>query len=74
VRIVARQVGQEGDRLAVLDERGTLPGRGAYLCRAPGSPAPAPACLESALRRGSIQRTLRSAVPLDPKIVESVGR
>lgn len=38
-----------------MDPRGTLPGRGAYTCRNP-------ACLERALRRGGLARTLRVTV------------
>lgn len=52
-----------------------MPGRGAYLCRAAdpdrGPGLPDPACLERAVRRGGIARTLRAAVTLDPKLVES---
>ena len=50
---------------AVLDAAGRLPGRGAYLCRGSELAAPDPACLESALRRGGLVRTLRRAVTLD---------
>jgi len=59
----------------VRDPDGTMPGRGAYLCSDPRTPAaPAPACLALALRRGGIARTLRAQVTVDPKLVESVGR
>ena len=63
----------------VLDARGTLPGRGAYLCRAhadadQSAEGDADArCLSAALRRNAIARTLRSRVAIDPKLVESVG-
>ncbi len=56
------------------DRDGTMPGRGAYLCRAGGADAPAADCLARAIRRGGIARALRAAVTLDPKIVESVSR
>jgi predicted RNA-binding protein YlxR (DUF448 family) len=59
---------------AVEDPAGTMPGRGAYLCRADGAGGPSPQCLALAVRRGGIARTLRAPVTLDPKIVESVGR
>jgi predicted RNA-binding protein YlxR (DUF448 family) len=59
---------------AVHDARGTMPGRGAYLCRGPAPGTAAAACLERALRRGAIARTLRASVSVDPKLVESVGR
>lgn len=63
---------------AVVDRDGTMPGRGAYLCRAAGQDRgaglPDRACLERAVRRGGIARTLRAAVTLDPKLVELVSR
>ncbi len=83
LRIAATVQGAAGEserarRHAVLDRDGTMPGRGAYLCRAADpdrrSGLPDPACLERALRRGGIARTLRAAVTLDPKLVESVNR
>ncbi len=58
---------------AIHDQRGTMPGRGAYLCRGEEPDVPVAECLRAALRRGGISRTLRAAVTLDPKIVESVG-
>jgi len=51
-----------------------MPGRGAYLCRGEQPELPAAECLERAQRRGAIARALRSAVTLDPKLVESVSR
>jgi predicted RNA-binding protein YlxR (DUF448 family) len=65
-------------RYAVLDHAGTLPGRGAYLCRATDTPATTnPDCLAAlagpAARRGAIARALRCPVTLDPKLVESVN-
>lgn len=59
--------------LAVLDPELRLAGRGAYLCRGTLPGEPAGACLQSATRRGAIPRALRSAVALDPKLVESVS-
>jgi hypothetical protein len=49
-------------------------GRGAYLCRATDSELPAADCLARATQRGGIARALRTAVALDPKLVESVSR
>jgi predicted RNA-binding protein YlxR (DUF448 family) len=72
IALEARRAGEPA--LAVADARGTMPGRGAYLCRGEERARPAEACLSAALRRGSIARTLRAQVALDPKIVESVGR
>jgi predicted RNA-binding protein YlxR (DUF448 family) len=76
LRIVAtdQRLATDGDRarrLAVADRAGTMPGRGAYLCSA-GDALADPACLQRATRRGGIARALRSAVALDPKLVESL--
>jgi predicted RNA-binding protein YlxR (DUF448 family) len=60
--------------LAVHDRDGTMPGRGAYLCRDAGPERPAEACLALALRRGAIARALRAAVRVEDKLVESVSR
>ena len=51
-----------------------MQGRGAYLHRFPGSDLPSGDCLAEAIRRGGIARALRARVPLDSKLVESVGR
>jgi predicted RNA-binding protein YlxR (DUF448 family) len=63
-------------RCAIVDRDGTMPGRGAYLCRDADASAAATvdgACLERALRRGGIARALRSSVTVDPKLVESMS-
>jgi len=67
---------RRGERiaLAVLDRAGTMPGRGAYLCRAPAAGVPAGSCLVAATRRGAIARALRCAVRVDPELVESMGQ
>jgi predicted RNA-binding protein YlxR (DUF448 family) len=70
MRIAAPQ----GARRAIHDREGKLGGRGAYLCRGALPDEPATACLAEAMRRGAIARALRSAVTLDPKLVESVSR
>jgi predicted RNA-binding protein YlxR (DUF448 family) len=59
---------------AVIDRDGTLPGRGAYVCREPRADAPMPACMERARRNRGIARTLRAAVGIDGELLESVGR
>ncbi|MGA2163454.1 MAG: YlxR family protein [Solirubrobacteraceae bacterium] len=61
-------------RRAVIDPAGTLPGRGAYLCKAGAATTPNHECLRLAERRRGIARALRSAVTLDPKLVESTKR
>jgi len=68
--------GSEADQRArvVLDREGTMPGRGAYLCRGEDAGLPAAACVAVAIRRGGIGRTLHASVAIDPEIVESMGR
>jgi len=61
-------------KLAVIDRDGRMGGRGAYLCRGADGELPDADCLARAVRRGSVGRTLRASVALDPKLVESVGR
>ncbi len=73
-------------RRAVLDSAGTLPGRGAYLCRGgEATGEPVAECFALAARRGGVARALRCAVTLaldepgasakgSPKLVESVNR
>ncbi len=58
MRIVASRDG--GTRRAVADRDGTMPGRGAYLCRDGDRATPAGACLIGATRRGGIARALRA--------------
>lgn len=73
MRIAATRDGSV--KQAVYDRAGSMPGRGAYLCRADGvAEIPAADCIANALRRGGIPRALRAAVKLDPKLVESVNR
>jgi predicted RNA-binding protein YlxR (DUF448 family) len=75
VRIAAVPDGGRASR-AAIDPRGTLPGRGAYLCRADAAqaPAPKPECLRLAERNRGIARTLRRAVTLDVECLESEDR
>ena len=68
----ARETGSA--RIATIDRDGRLAGRGAYLCRAEDGKGPRADCLERAIRRRSVGRTLRASVTLDPKLVESVSR
>jgi predicted RNA-binding protein YlxR (DUF448 family) len=62
---VARDRDARRVQRAVIDAAGTLPGRGAYLCRGSDPSAPCPDCLQHALRRGAVARTLRRNVKLD---------
>ncbi len=73
VRIALVREGAQRAR-AVCDRSATLPGRGAYLCLGEESGVPAAECFSRAGKRGGIARALRSAVTLDPKLVESIGR
>ena len=66
--------GRADSRRAVLDRTGTMPGRGAYLCRGVAPGEPVADCLALATRRGGIARALRCAVRIDPELVESVSR
>ena len=59
-------------RRAVLDRAGTMPGRGAYLCRGAGAGEPSSDCVELATRRGGLARALRCAVKIDPELLESM--
>jgi hypothetical protein len=75
LRLVVATDGDGHSRRALIDQHGTMPGRGAYLCaredsrRGPGLVDPA--CLSRAVGRGGIARALRARVTLDPKLVES---
>jgi predicted RNA-binding protein YlxR (DUF448 family) len=64
---------RDGRMRAVIDPAGTLPGRGAYLCRI-GDGEPNADCLRRAERSRGIARTLRSAVTLERELVESTKR
>jgi uncharacterized protein len=53
-----------GDRV-VVDPRGLLPGRGAYVCDA--------SCAQTAVERRAFARAFRRAVSVDHDLVESVS-
>jgi predicted RNA-binding protein YlxR (DUF448 family) len=55
----------------VLDPDLRLGGRGAYACRADGQRTARPECLGQAVRRGALQRALRTGLEIDPDFVES---
>lgn len=73
LRIAVIREGQARRGRAVCDHAARMPGRGAYLCRGESPELPAAECLKRAIQRGAIARALRSAVSLDPKLVESVS-
>ena len=56
---LAAAAAEGGERVVVVDRRGTLPGRGAYICRQGASLQPSARCLALARRRRSIARALR---------------
>ncbi|HEY5076063.1 MAG TPA: YlxR family protein [Acidimicrobiia bacterium] len=61
-------------RRAVLDRAGTMPGRGAYLCRVAAPGKPSADCVALATQRRGLARALRCAVKIDPKLLESISR
>ena len=58
---LAAALAEGGARVVVVDRRGKLPGRGAYICREDASLQPSARCLALAQRRRSIERALRRA-------------
>jgi uncharacterized protein len=74
MRLVAVREGAAGPALAVYDHGGTMPGRGAYLCRGERSAEPRSDCLAQAARRGAIGRALRCSVTVAPEGLESVSQ
>jgi predicted RNA-binding protein YlxR (DUF448 family) len=73
MRIALSGGGDSRGRRAVHDPAGTLPGRGAYLCVGAAPAEPRAQCVAIATRRDAIARALRSAVTIDPKLVESIS-
>jgi predicted RNA-binding protein YlxR (DUF448 family) len=73
LRIAVLDDGARRTRRAVHDRACTMPGRGAYLCRAPDDQSPLAECLALAVKRGGIARALRCRVTVDPKLVESIA-
>ena len=71
---LARKPGQEQPSAIVVDEHARLGGRGAYVC-AHDVGVPKRECLESAVRRGGIVRTLRCSPKIDSSdLLESGSR
>ncbi len=66
--------GDRRARQAVIDGAGTMPGRGAYLCRGVAPGELSGACLALAERRGGVARALRCKVTIPAELLESVGR
>ncbi len=62
----------EGRGAATLDRAGTLPGRGAYLCRDPRRDGPNGECASLASKRGGLQRAFRRAVEVPGDLAGSL--
>ena len=60
--------------MAVLDRTGTLPGRGAYVCRNESVREPSIECMKLATRKGTLQRAFRRAVEVPVELLESESR
>lgn len=71
---LARKPGQQHTSAVVVDEHARLGGRGAYVCaQDPG--VPEQHCLERAMHRGGVARTLRCGSKIDfSDLLESGGR
>jgi predicted RNA-binding protein YlxR (DUF448 family) len=72
VRFAAAPSGAGGWR-AMRDIDGTLPGRGAYLCRVGANNQADNDCLRLAVQRGGLQRTLRRTVALPADLNSAVS-
>ena len=67
--MAAVAVGRENRLTAVLDRRGTLPGRGAYVCESSDQDGPNLDCMKLATRRGGLGRAFRRAVDVPAELV-----
>jgi predicted RNA-binding protein YlxR (DUF448 family) len=60
--------------MATLDRAGTLPGRGAYVCRTESLREPSRECMKLATRKGALQRAFRRAVEVPVELLELESR
>jgi predicted RNA-binding protein YlxR (DUF448 family) len=60
--------------MAMLDRAGTLPGRGAYVCRGESVREPSIECMRLATGKGTLQRAFRRAVEVPVELLESNTR
>ncbi|HTC61198.1 MAG TPA: YlxR family protein [Solirubrobacteraceae bacterium] len=74
VRLASVAAGAERPPMTVLDRAGTLPGRGAYVCRSESVRAPSIECMKLATRKGTLQRAFRRAVEVPVELLESESR
>jgi predicted RNA-binding protein YlxR (DUF448 family) len=72
MRLAAVASNGEGRAVATLDRAGTLPGRGAYLCRDLRHDAPKQECASLASKRGGLQRAFRRAVEVPGDLAGSL--
>jgi predicted RNA-binding protein YlxR (DUF448 family) len=71
VRLASIAMGAEHRLTATLDNAGTLPGRGAYVCRSSSHPSPSRDCMKLATKKGTLQRAFRRAVEVPVELLES---
>jgi predicted RNA-binding protein YlxR (DUF448 family) len=69
VRLGSVSAGHENRATAQIDHAGTLPGRGAYVCRERRDAEPKRDCMRLATKRGVLQRAFRRAVDVPVELV-----
>jgi predicted RNA-binding protein YlxR (DUF448 family) len=74
VRLASVATTAERPPTTVLDRAGTLPGRGAYVCRSESIREPSIECMKLATRKGALQRAFRRAVEVPVELLESNTR
>jgi predicted RNA-binding protein YlxR (DUF448 family) len=74
VRLASVSTGRKRRATATIDSTGTLPGRGAYVCRAEACEHPSRECMKLATRTGTLQRAFRGAVEVPVELLESESR
>jgi predicted RNA-binding protein YlxR (DUF448 family) len=74
VRLARVHVVGESSATATIDRTGTLPGRGAYVCRAKARDEPSRECMKLATSKGTLPRAFRAAVEVPVELLESESR
>jgi predicted RNA-binding protein YlxR (DUF448 family) len=74
VRLARVFAGRKSHATATIDQTGTLPGRGAYVCRAETCEHPSRGCMKLATRTGTLQRAFRGVVEVPVELLESESR
>ena len=72
MRLALAREGSGTAGVVAIDRKRTMPGRGAYLCKA-STGDPRSDCLRQATRSGRLARTLRSRLPISAELVESLS-